>query len=137
MFSVIPRRLRAGLLAHSFLLPALPLGICPAKAQQAQSVQTLPPVTVSPPQKPAVRPGRPDGCRAAIRVTVLPNQIVALYDGQAFSHGLTIAVKAGGNASRSTDGRSLGRLAFDAEARSAEHQREPPEPHAAADTCQR
>jgi iron complex outermembrane receptor protein len=65
VFSITPRRLRAGLLAHTFLFPALSLGIHPAKAQQAQSVQTLPLITVSPSQERAARPVRPDGKRSA------------------------------------------------------------------------
>ncbi|WP_084305636.1 TonB-dependent receptor [Bradyrhizobium sp. ARR65] len=67
MFSVafIASRSRIGLLAFDFLVPALLFGIYPAKAQQSDSAQILPPVTVSPSQKPAVKPARPDGKRSA------------------------------------------------------------------------
>ncbi|WFU44965.1 TonB-dependent receptor [Bradyrhizobium sp. CB82] len=61
----MPRRLRADLLAFTFLLTALPFGTCTAKAQQVHPIQNLPPVVVRPPQERAARPGRPDGKRSA------------------------------------------------------------------------
>ena len=68
MFSIIipvAKRHRAALLASSYLLPASLLGICPAEAQQSGAAKPLPPVTVSPSQKPKVNPTRPDGKRSA------------------------------------------------------------------------
>ena len=63
-FSVATRR-RAALLASSVLLSAPLLAVRSAEAQQSQSPQPLPPVTVSPSQKPSVKPSRPDGKRAS------------------------------------------------------------------------
>ena len=60
MFSIIPvtRRRRTALLAFKCLLPALLIEFSPAEAQQSDSPHVLPPVSISPPNKPPVKPNR-------------------------------------------------------------------------------
>jgi iron complex outermembrane receptor protein len=81
VFSIITvaRRRHAAVLAFGHFLPALLLGICPAKAQQSDSPQPLPSISVSPPpNRPPAKPKRDDkrstsAARSQSRPTAAPS----------------------------------------------------------------
>jgi iron complex outermembrane receptor protein len=81
VFSIIPRRRRAALLAFKCLLPALLIKFSPAEAQQqSDSPHVLPPVSISPPVRNPAKPKRLNHVRLGAASRPQPNRATATHN---------------------------------------------------------